>query len=393
MKIRSYKGARLEALYEAIRRELGPDAVVISTRSPDRKNPFLGALTGGGGEYELIAVADDSSAERHLREEMGGGVLVELSERQEKKLETLESTLESVRGDLRGLSRKIESPFPPASPGLPDFAADWDPRFAAKCGLRGAADEAAPDPARVRERVKSLVRVGNVFAAPARRGEPEVVVFVGPTGSGKTTTLAKLAARLSLDGGKKAGLITTDTFRVAAVDQIKEYATLLGLELGVAFSAAEAARVAASFSGKDYILVDTPGRNHYDKVGLAGIRALLQGMGKVTVLLHIPAVMDRRHITELISNFQVLNPNALVITKTDEIRSCPMLTSLVCETDRPIAFFTDGQRVPQDIHAASPDMAANLLMPAGNDAGGNRAGKPPVRNINEGLRRKRSDPC
>ncbi len=192
---------------------------------------------------------------------------------------------------------------------------------------------------------------------------PHVVVMVGPTGSGKTTTLAKLASRWSLDARLKVGLITTDTYRVAAVDQIKEYAALLGIELRVAFSAKAAAEAVKSMASRDVILVDTPGRSHLDAAGLTAIKGILQGMGAITVMLLVPATVDRRCATEILEKFGVLNPDYLVLSKADEASSYGLITTISSETDIPFAYLTDGQRVPRDIYPLEGDILAEMVLP------------------------------
>ena len=362
MKIRSYKGPALEPLYEAIRRELGPEAIVISARAPERKGGLLRPFAGGEQGYELIAVADDTSADMQLLQTAGLDEVRLGQPRQERQLQEMQETLVSLQGELRNLTRKgVRSAH--GVPDAPAFACEWDPRFIERCGLKGASDDATPPRDELLRRVVGQLHVQPRFSA-AGNG-PQLLVFAGPTGSGKTTTLAKLAARWCLTEKLKVGLITTDTFRVAAVDQIKEYATLLGLELSVVFSAAEAARAAREHADKDLILVDTPGRNHYDQMSLAGIRGMLQGLGQVSVLLHVPATLDARHGAELLKNFEVLKPNALILTKMDETRHYGLLTTLACETDCPIAFMTDGQRVPQDLHSADANALAGLLLGEG----------------------------
>lgn len=372
MKIRSYKGPSLDKLYEAIRKELGPDAIVISTNKVGDKRSLLGPLFGGE-QHELIAVADDTVADQHLLNSMGRNEISEISEQQTRKWREMEDTIGHLRDEIRGLSKGLILGSDRTAPNVPEFAQDWDPRFLVALKSTGADLSRDVPPDRMDQALRSLLHVEPAFALEGTR-KPHVIVCVGPTGSGKTTTLAKLAAQACLTQKLKVGMITTDTFRVAAVDQIREYATLLGIELAVAFSASEAAAAVKRFSDRDVIFVDTPGRNHYDQVGLAGIRGVLQGMGPVTVMLHIPAVLDRSHVTELITNFQVLKPNYIIWTKTDEIRKFAMLTTIACETDCPVAFITDGQRVPQDIHPASMNELINLLTPS---AGGEPASKMP----------------
>jgi len=368
MKIRSYKGPTLEKLYEAIRKELGPDAIVISTRNADKRSLLSPLL--GNEQHELIAVVDDASSDRQLVETLGHAGLTELTEHQNRKFKELEQTITQLRGEIRHMAHSGGGGGELMSAGASDTMADWDPRFIKALRAKDSGVFNEPTGVRLTQTVESLLRVEPEFNVTGGR-KPHVIVFVGPTGSGKTTTLAKLAARWCLTGKLSIGVVTLDTFRVAAVDQIREYSTLLGLELAVAFSAAEAGNAIKRFADKDLILVDTPGRNHFDQMGLAGIRGSIQAMGPVTVLLHLPAALDRRHVTDVVSNFEGLNPNYLVLTKTDETRHFGMLTAVVSETDCPIAFVTDGQRVPQDLHVANLKELAGLLAPGASAAAAN----------------------
>ena len=362
MKIRSYKGHSLEKIYEVVEKELGPEAVVVSTKKPQGMKGLLPSFLGGD-LYELIAVADDLSADRQVLNTAGGFDEVRhLSRLQAEKWKQMEQTVQELRSDIRSMSRSQVTFADGIDAGLPEFARGWDPRFTKAVREKSAGFFEKDTTAARREVVGSLLRVEDHFSAAAKQ-RPHIVVLVGPTGSGKTTTLAKLASRWALDEHLKVGLITTDTFRVAAVDQIREYATLLGLELRVAFSASEAARAAKSFEDRDVILVDTAGRNHYDQASLMGLRGILQGMGTVTVLLMVPATLERSQVTEMVRNFQILNPNYLVITKVDETRRYDLFTIAASETAHPVAFLTDGQRVPQDIRAARADDLAALLVP------------------------------
>ena len=361
MKIRSYKGPALEPLYEAIRRELGPDAVVVSTRTPEARGSLLRPFIGGREGYELIAVADDASSDRQLLELSGSDAARQLAQRQEKQWRDLVGAMGELKGEIQAMAEKAEFTAGPGAERAPIWARTWHPGFLERCNLSSLPDDAEAAAQELRARAKALLKTTSNVMSGSKK--PAFVVFAGPTGSGKTTTLAKLAARWSMDEKRKAAVITTDTFRVAAVDQVREYANLIGLELDVAFSASEAARAAGRFMDRDVVLVDTPGRNHYDQVGLAGIRATLQALGPVTVLLHIPAMLDARHASEVIEHFKVLKPNYIVLTKTDEVRSCSLLTTLACETECPIAFFTDGQRVPQDLRTATPESLLELIAP------------------------------
>ncbi len=362
MKIRSYKGNSLERLYESIQQELGPEAVVVSTRKPQGVKGILPSFLGGES-YEVVAVVDDQTADRHLLAASGGTEeLKELSQMQVERWKTMEQTVEALQAEIRTLSRSLTTFTCHEDVSIPPFARGWDPRFVAALKARHPKFFTDMTCADRRGRLAAQLRVEEEFAVQKDRA-PHVIALVGPTGSGKTTTLAKLASHWTFERKLKVGLITTDTFRVAAVDQIKEYATLLGLELRVAFSASEAARAVRSFADRDVVLVDTAGRNHQDAACLASLRGLLQGMGSVTVLLLLPATMDRECARLLIRNFSALNPGCLVITKTDEIQALDILTVAASETAAPVAFLTNGQRVPQDIRAAKTAQLIEHMVP------------------------------
>ena len=363
MKIRRYKGPSLDKLYTAIQKEMGPEAVVVSaSRPPQGMKSLFGPLLGME-PHELIAIVDDRAADKHvLSHTVGSEDIEKLSKIHSEKWERMESAVRELRGEIGSMARQTHVLSEPAREGIPGYALNWDPRFLQALQSKGPQIFEKSKRPNLVKTLKSLIPAEETFPLSQEKS-PHIVVLTGPTGSGKTTTLAKLAARWSLDQKLRVGLISTDTYRIAAVDQIKEYATLLGLELKIAFSAGEAARAAQAFADKDVILVDTPGRNHYDQAGLTGLRGILQGMGSMTVLLLVPATADRRNVPEIIERFQVLNTNYLVMTKIDETKRYDVLTTTASCSSCPVAFLTDGQRVPQDIRPARLSELVDMLLP------------------------------
>ncbi len=358
MKIRSYRGKDLGRLYETIYAELGPQAVVVCPESSRGAGGML-----GGRQHELIAVVDDATDREHaLRPVPRMEELQRLLAQETARWQELVDGLNALRAELRQTLRSDATALRPVSHSATlSFAADWDPRFRAAVEADCADFSRDPYSAPARVAVLKRLHLETAFQPQPAEGRPHVMVFVGPTGVGKTTTLAKLAARWSLRESRRVGILTLDTYRVAAVDQIREYGTLLGVDVRVAFSSREVERACATFSSKDLILVDTPGRNPRDPVALAAIHGALQGLAPATTFLLIPAGLHPEDAREMVRCFQRLHPTHFIVTKTDETRRASVLTLLAMETTTPVAFVTNGQRVPEDLLPADPEWMLRFL--------------------------------
>lgn len=363
MKIRRYKGNNREALYRQIHKELGPQAVVVA---PEKTSGGI----GWNRKVELIAVVDESPAGSpdHIGDSSGNGVtakasddLAKINRQQMRQMQSMQATMRDIRLQMEKLQAGQKSEN--ATQHGPSHCEDWDKRFCA-----WAREES---PSLLTEKPMSGFRalsawlpVAESFSFSSPDSGPHVIVLAGPTGSGKTTTLAKLAAICSHRHKLRVGLITTDTYRVAAVDQIKEYASLLGVELRVVFSASEGERAIRDMSDMDVIFVDTPGRSPGDEMGLAMSRRILGGLGSATVLLTIPATMRSGEISRVMEGFKGFHPDYIVITKVDEVQHPALLTSLPFECSLQMVFVTNGQRVPEDIFPADGLRLASMLLPS-----------------------------
>lgn len=360
MKIRRYKGPSREALYQAIHREMGPDAVVVAPEETSGWRP-----AGRSRNYELIAILEETAppSDTATPTDEDGGLGEEIHQWRKQQVRQWRE-MDSVLKDIRQSMSTLRTAGNDATGSYPPHARDWDPRF--RVWVQSSQPHLLdPDTELSKDQLAAALteRLSFETAFPFRRQErgPHTIVLVGPTGSGKTTTLAKLAAICALQERLRIGLITTDTFRVAAVDQIREYASLLDTPLHVVFSENEARAAVRALADVDVILVDTPGRTHLDDIGLAAIHKVLRGMGPISVLLTLPATLNRRDLSDILKGFSRFNPDYLIVTKVDETRCPALFTSLPFETDRRIAFVTNGQQVPKDIFAATPDGIAALL--------------------------------
>ncbi|TDY50496.1 flagellar biosynthesis protein FlhF [Alicyclobacillus sacchari] len=185
------------------------------------------------------------------------------------------------------------------------------------------------------------------------RKESRTVAFIGPTGVGKTTTIAKIAALHVLAGQRRVGLLTTDTFRIAAVQQLQTYAEILNVPLAVADGEDELPAALAELAACDLILIDTAGRNFRKQGTIESTQRLLRTMEPdeaMLVLSLTSKASDCRRIAELCKPLAV---NKLVFTKLDETQSVGVIPSLVAMLGAPVAYVTTGQNVPDDIDIVS----------------------------------------
>jgi flagellar biosynthesis protein FlhF len=191
---------------------------------------------------------------------------------------------------------------------------------------------------------------------------PRFICFVGPTGVGKTTTVAKLAADLLLNKKKKVGLITSDTYRIAAVDQLKTYAQILNVPLEVVYSSSELKEVLGRLESCDHILMDTAGRNYLESYYIGELKQMLPTDGQVETFLLISMTSKYDDAKQIMNNFLNIPVNRLILTKMDETRSRGIALNLLSEYKLPLAYVTNGQDVPDDIVRPNPGWLANVLM-------------------------------
>ncbi|MBN2706149.1 MAG: flagellar biosynthesis protein FlhF [Deltaproteobacteria bacterium] len=187
-----------------------------------------------------------------------------------------------------------------------------------------------------------------------------VLTLLGPTGVGKTTTLAKLAAFLR-SRGERPALLSLDTYRLGAAEQIQEYGRRLEMPVAVVTNRSQLAEALRRFAGHDRILLDTMGRSSRDHEGLATLHRFLRGLAGDTLLV-LPASLQEEDLLENLVRFRPFLIRALLFTKLDETSCYGSILNGLSYARLPLSFFTDGQRVPDDFEEASPERLVNLLL-------------------------------
>ncbi len=194
------------------------------------------------------------------------------------------------------------------------------------------------------------------------RQDARIVHFVGPTGVGKTTTIAKLAAEQALKHRKSIGLITSDTYRIAAIEQLRTYASILNVPLEVVFSALDLAKALDRMQDRDMILMDTAGRNFRNEMAVSELQSLLRTEERKDTFLVLSMSMKYSDMKAVTENFYRFGVEKVLFTKADETATFGSVVNLLHDFPLSLSYVTDGQNVPDDINIADARTMANELV-------------------------------
>lgn len=387
MQVKKFIGSDMQDALSKVKAELGPDAVIFATRQVRPAGIFGPTRLEVSAALEQRANSvDDTPAVPTLEFQNGPKVAGDapVNFAPDSKILTLRNELRGLREELRGTDidehrgalvtqleelRKLLSAYSLKTiAGSDDWFvnvlenADIDLDLADEIGSLArknfsakAADIEAVSTDGYAMQAEALVeavsaRLKKRIYRPARKRN--TIAVVGPTGVGKTTTIAKIAANASLLRKQTVGLITTDVYRVGAIEQIQQYAALIGIPME-AVNDAEGFRLAMSrFEKYDLVLIDTPGRNPGDHGQVPSMVEMFQGYG-VSVHLAIQTATRQHEVREIVERYKELQPDAVILTKHDEAKIFGGIINAMGLTDAPVSYVTMGQRVPEDI--ARPD--------------------------------------
>ncbi len=391
MDIRTFRARSMRQALQMVRQELGPDAAVLHTREVPRS--FLGALLGGP-RFEVSASTSVHVPARLTRPAAQEGAAAEeaippVEERtprvppahlensyREKFRDDFRHQVSSQLDQLTSLVEQMCQQNGRITRDLPEtlfdvftdmIEADVDEQIARELIDRVqsvARKEELADATLVKAHLSALLESEVQVAGPilAGRGQHRVVALVGATGVGKTTTIAKLAANYRLRERKRVGLITVDTYRIAAVEQLRTYADIIDLPMEVVATPREMRQAVQRLADLDLILLDTAGRSPRDEVRIQELKSMLAEASADEVHLVLSATAGAKQLTATTRKFAEVGATALLLTKLDEATGLGNLISLVRDCRLPVSYLTNGQNVPDDIQVAERKPFAQALL-------------------------------
>ena len=376
MRLKSYFSGTVEAAMALARREMGDDAMLVHSRPSQPEARHLGAYEVVFGTYgEASGGSEDQQDAKESRQERSGPQPVaprgEVATRVEEAPQE-DPLAQQVNQLRREMERMLESLVRQNSsiPAQPESArlVSKPPRESSEDVIYQWLVEQELDPTLAREvaqgkPLEDAFEVNAVLGrdSPGSASKRAIVALIGPPGAGKTTTLAKLAARYGLGGRKRAHILTSDVLRIGAADQLRTLAALLGIGFGVAETPVELDRMIEEQYNKDLILIDTPGLS---KADLEDARELAQMIGsdpEIDTHLVLPASMKADDLARQVELFREFRPRKLIFTRMDETARYGSLVNLAARTRLEVSFLAQGQRIPDDLEIATREGLGKLL--------------------------------
>ncbi|WP_312889784.1 flagellar biosynthesis protein FlhF [Pelorhabdus rhamnosifermentans] len=358
--MKSYTANSMQEAMVQVKSELGRDAVILHTRR-FRMGGFLGFFSKE--KVEVTAAVDSADLKKVVKKTPA--LLTEQAE--DARMLPLQAELTNMHKMLEAVLTKLPDGEGQASPFLQLLLRNDVALPIANSLLKeisGTQFTAKSDAALTRHLLHERIAhyFSNIEGIQIDSASCRTVALIGPTGVGKTTTIAKIAADFTLKQGSKVALITADTYRIAAVEQLKTYADIIGVPLDIVYSAEELKQAIDRHQDKDLILVDTAGRSPGNLSHLTELQALLAVDPAIETYLVLSMTTKYQDALDIVEKFSVCTPQKLLFTKADESTNIGTLFNLIYRFPMTLSYIATGQDVPDDIELANTDKLTNLLL-------------------------------
>ncbi len=377
MQIKRFEAKNMTAALRLIKAELGTEAVILSARSIKKRSGIMGALKYSGVE---VTAATDS----HL--DAGSPSNSDL------RSDTLHQSADTYSGNMQArITGRAQVPGGAAATSKTYRTKRSDRNMAGKKYLFGLyqqlvsqgvhADIAAdlteglkliPNATQrlvngeAQALITSLLEPMGLSTQPILldKIKPQPIAFIGASGVGKTTTVAKLAAHFAIAANRAVAIISLDDIRIGALEQIRTYARIIGVPLEIASNRADLKKHLRRFKDKELVLIDTPGLNPNNRAQVKGLQRHFEKLPSLQTQLVLSATTKEADLIETIKRLEGFDQRRLLITRLDETRAVGNLLNILVQSQLPVSYVSDGQRIPDDIRPASLHQLVQLLVHA-----------------------------
>ena len=387
MRIVKFKGKTETAVMKQIEKEYQNNAVVLSTQKEEIAGPFKWLKS----PRIVVTVAIKEESDQLVEEASSNQSfkVATLREEPQHKEEDSYEAIMALREEMGRLSEEIEElrKTPPTQVVVTKTETDEMSSInnikeakLMKCikdklmylGLKNEVCEALFEDIHEEESEVVIRKLYDALEEQLIEKEeeafPQIIFFIGSTGVGKTTTLAKLTAKYVLEEQKKVVLFTSDTYRIAAVEQLKTYADILGVEIEIIYDESELPKYIEKWKHMDHILIDTAGRSHKNEEQVTELKGLMQQIKDKQVFLVLSANTAGRDVGKIVEIYEKAEKEFdLIITKLDETDEIGNVVNIGYYAKKPIAYLTNGQNVPADIEAFNKQKYITELLGRLND--------------------------
>lgn len=355
MKIKKYTGNSTQEAMSKLKSELGLDAIILNTRTVKQKG-ILGFL-----KKPLIEItAAYESEKKHTFRKSNDQNLLKIN----NELINLRNTIEQISANSVNKDLKVHPKLNEYLVGLVNNGADESIVISILNKLSQQINLDIKDSGSIRNIVKQILfeYIGEPEPLNIDNSNQKIIFFMGPTGVGKTTTLAKIAAQLVMKKEYNIGLVTSDTYRIAAVEQLKVYSEILQIPLEVIYTEEDMYKTLVTFKEKDVIFVDTTGKSHRDVDKGDDIFSIVDSIKNKEVYLVLSGTTDYSTLKSIIEQYSFIDNYKIIFTKLDETERLGNILNIRYLTNKPISYITTGQNVPDDIEIMNKEKIVNCLI-------------------------------
>jgi len=379
MLVKRYHAKDMHQAMDTVIKELGSDAVILNSRKVRQKGfknwfrkPILEVMVAydpaniPSVKKLNFAQSAEYYAVNNEQEKSDNGVSTEQLERLDKRIDSIDAMLSDFIEKFSFVKRDITYDYPDEVQELLLKMIENQVREELAHSLAKETDlmlrkQPGTNAAEVLEHL-ILEQLGKPEPILHKKFSQKIILVMGPTGVGKTTTIVKLAADFSVKQKKKIGIINTDTFRIGAQEQLQTYADIMGIPLQVVYRADELEEALSSMSDRDVIFVDTAGKRPGDEQHKEDILDIIRVLKPEDILLCLAATTGFAAIKEMIDTYGFVDGYRLLITKLDETKYRGLLLNISWYAQRPLAYVTTGQNVPDDIEIVDVESIARQII-------------------------------